>query len=53
MLPSIFEKFSYVVTLLLLYGQARVSSADAMAAVPDALLGVLFIAAFAKTRTNA
>lgn len=50
MIPSIFEKVSYVVTLLLLYGQARVSSADAMAAVPDSVLGILFVAAFLKTR---
>lgn len=49
MLPSIFEKASYVVTLLLLYGQARISSADVMAAVPDSVLGVLFVIAFAKT----
>jgi hypothetical protein len=49
MIPSIFEKASYVVTLLLLYSQARVSSADAMAAVPDSLLGILFVAAFLKT----
>ena len=32
-------------TLLVLYGQARVSAIDAQAAVPDGLLGLLFIAA--------
>jgi hypothetical protein len=49
LLPSIFEKASYVVTLLLLYGRARISSADVMAAIPDSVLGVLFAIAFAKT----
>ena len=49
MIPSIFEKASYVVTLLLLYGQARISPADVMAAIPDSVLGVLFVIAFAKT----
>jgi hypothetical protein len=49
MIPSIIEKLGYVVTLTVLHGQARISATDAMAAVPDALLGALFIAAFAKT----
>ena len=49
MIPSIFEKLSYVVTLAMLHSQARISTADAMAGVPDVLLGVLFIAAFART----
>ncbi len=49
MIPSIFEKASYVVTLLLLFGQARISSPDVMAAIPDSVLGVLFVIAFAKT----
>src|SRR3954463_12434714 len=48
MLPSIFEKLGYVVTLAVLHGQARISTADAMAAVPDMLLGTLFVAAFMK-----
>jgi hypothetical protein len=34
------------------HGQARISAADAAAAEPDLLLGVLFIAAFAKTRAS-
>ena len=51
MIPSILEKLSYVVTLAVLRGQARISAADAMAAWPDLLLGALFIAAFAKTST--
>jgi hypothetical protein len=51
MLPAIVEKLSYVVTLVWLYGQGRISSADALAGVPDVVLGTLFIAAFAKTPT--
>jgi hypothetical protein len=35
-----------------LQGQARISAADTMAAGPDLLLGLLFIAAFAKTPTS-
>jgi len=49
MIPSIVEKLGYVVTVAVLHGQARISAADAVAAVPDLLLGLLFIAAFAKT----
>jgi hypothetical protein len=49
MIPSIVEKLGYVVTVVVLYGQARISAADATAAVPDLLLCVLFVAAFWKT----
>ena len=51
MIPSMLEKFSYVMTLGVLYGQSRISATDAQAAVPDLLLCILFIVAFAKTRT--
>jgi hypothetical protein len=49
MIPSIVEKLGYVVTVAVLHGQARISVAEATTAAPDLLLGVLFIAAFAKT----
>ena len=52
MIPGMLEKFGYVITLAVLYGQARISAIDAQAAVPDLLLGLLFIVAFAKTRTS-
>ena len=52
MIPSIVEKLGYVVTLAVLYGQGRISPVDATAAGPDLLLGVLFIAAFAKTSAS-
>src|SRR5438067_13588137 len=50
MIPSMVEKFGYVATLAVLYSQARISAIDAQAAVPDGLIGVLFIVAFVKTR---
>jgi hypothetical protein len=53
MIPSMFEKFSYVVLLAVLYSQARIPYADAQAAFPDLILGSLFVAAFFKTRTTA
>jgi hypothetical protein len=52
MVPSMFEKFSYVVTLVVLYNQARISGADFQAAIPDVLLGILFVGAFVKTRVS-
>ena len=51
MIPSILEKFGWVVTLAVLYGQSRISGLDAQAAIPDLALGVLFVAAFVKTGT--
>ena len=52
MIPSFLEKFGYVITLLVLYAQGRVSAVDLQAAVPDSLLGILFLVAFAKTRRS-
>jgi hypothetical protein len=49
MIPSIVEKFGHVTGVAVLYGQGRLSVADAMAAGPDVLLGVLFVLAFAMT----
>jgi hypothetical protein len=49
MIPSMLEKFGHVLTVASLYGQARISTLDAQAAVPDLLLGLLFVVAFAKT----
>lgn len=49
MIPSVIEKFSYVATLAVLCGQGRISGIDARAAVPDGLIGLLFIAAAAMS----
>lgn len=49
MIAGVVEKFAHVAGVTVLYGQARISAADAIAAGPDLLLGLLFIAAFVKT----
>jgi hypothetical protein len=49
MIPAILEKSGWVVTLAVLWAGSRISSLDAASAVPDALLGLLFVAAFAAT----
>jgi hypothetical protein len=48
MIPAMIEKFGDVATLTVLYGQERIAQVDAVAAVPDGLLGLLFIVAFMK-----
>jgi hypothetical protein len=49
MVAGIVEKFGHVAGVAILYNAGRLSVADATAAVPDFLLGVLFIVAYAKT----
>jgi hypothetical protein len=53
MIPSILEKLGYVATVAVLYARGRIFPEDASAAAPDLLLGVLFIVAFARTRSRA
>lgn len=52
MVPSIVEKFSFVMAVAVLYSQTRISATGVTAAVPELLLGVLFTLAFAKTRAS-
>ena len=52
-IPAIFEKFSYVATLIVLFQQGRVKAPDLTFAATDGLLGLLFIAAWFKTRKDA
>jgi hypothetical protein len=52
MLPAVLEKLGFVVTTGALWSQRRISAGDASAAVPDALLAILFLAAFARTSTD-
>ena len=52
MIPAMLEKFGYVATLGVLFGQGRIAFADEVAAVPDGLLGLLFILAFVRTRVK-
>ena len=52
MIPAMIEKFGYVATLLFLYSQSRISALDMQPAIPDGLLGLLFVAAFLRTRPS-
>ena len=49
MIPAILEKFGWVATLAVLYGQSRIPAIDAQAAIPDLALGLLFVVAFVRT----
>jgi hypothetical protein len=53
MILAMLEKFSYVGTLIILSSRARIGPADTQAVVPDALLGVLFVVSYWKTRAPA
>ena len=48
MIPSIFEKFSYGVAVVILVLQARMHSSDLLFAGTDLLLGFLFVVAYLK-----
>ena len=49
MIPAIIEKLGYVAVLAVLGWQARLPTVDLMPAIPDFVLGCLFMLAFAKT----
>jgi hypothetical protein len=48
-IPSIIEKFFYAIAVVTLVAQGRMRHADLVFAATDALLGILFIIAYAKT----
>jgi hypothetical protein len=48
MIPAVFEKLSYVVMVAVLYGQNRMGADQAIFAIPDTVLGVLFAVSFFK-----
>ena len=50
MIPGMLEKLGHVFGVAVLYWNARIPVADAQAAIPDLVLAVLFMVAFAKTR---
>ena len=50
MIAAVVEKLGYVSMLIVMRAQSRISAVDAQPAWPDLLLGLLFIAAFVKTR---
>ena len=49
MIPAILEKCGFIVPAVLLFLQRRITGADASAAIPDFILGVLFSIAFVRT----
>jgi hypothetical protein len=51
-LPSVFEKFSYAIALIVLSLQHRVNPRDLVFCAADLLFGTLFIAAFLRTSTK-
>jgi hypothetical protein len=53
MLPAIVEKLGYVTILAVLYSRGRIPAVDAQAAIPDGLLGLLFVAAFIRSGPRA
>ena len=54
MIPALMEKLLWVLTLIVLYLQGRMTSGEvAGATVPHGLLGVLFVVAFFKTPRGA
>jgi hypothetical protein len=52
MIPAMLEKLGHVGGVAVLYGNARIAAIDAQAAIPDLLLAILFMVAFAKTRAQ-
>jgi hypothetical protein len=50
-IPSILEKFSYVLANLVLFVNQRASASQALPSMTDLILALLFITAFLKTRS--
>ncbi len=53
MIPSLFEKFSFVAAVVTLVLQARMHRSDLLFAGTDLLLGLLFVVAYFKTPPRA
>src|SRR5262245_52566887 len=49
---AVIEKLGFVLTVVVLHGQARLSSRDTVVIVPDLLLGILFVIALIKTQAS-
>ena len=49
MIPSVFEKFSYGIAVLILVAQGRMHPSDLTFGCVDLLLGLLFVIAFFRT----
>ena len=50
MILAILEKLGFVATLTVLFAAGRLSFLDFQPALPDGILGLLFVAAFAATK---
>lgn len=53
MVASMVEKFGFITTIGVLYVQGRVTATDVFIVLPDCMLGILFVIAFAKTSATA
>ncbi len=53
MIPAVFEKYLYVIAAIVLFSQSRMKAPDMIFVVADAILGVLFVVAWVKTRAAA
>lgn len=53
MVPAMLEKFGYVLTMVVLYQEGQLQPGQFAVAIPDLLLGILFVAAFVKTGPDA
>lgn len=53
MIPAVLEKIPYAGILVVLYLQQRIHAADLVFAAADFLLGLLFVAAYFKTPSQA
>jgi len=52
MIPSILEKATYAVAVIVLVSQGRTRPSDLVFAGTDSLLGILFVIAYFKTRPS-
>jgi len=52
MIPSMFEKFSFVATMVIMVMRGSIHSVSLVVAAPDALLGIMFVIAYFKTASQ-
>lgn len=50
MVPAVVEKATFVIAVVLLYGRGRVANTTLVLGLIDLTLGVLFVAAYVRTR---
>jgi hypothetical protein len=51
MIPAMLEKFGWLIVVGALYSQSRMKAPDVVLGVVDGVLGVLFVIAYAKTKS--